>query len=998
MIGGVHVRIFTTRCTPMAESPPGKEQLAELFEHALDMAPADRDAWLDEACSDDAQLREKLARLLRADARSHGILDAPPPLIAEAIAAASSSADDSPRMLGPYKVLRSIGVGGMGEVWLAERSDGEFEQRVAVKQVAYPTPGLLQRFRQERQILAHLEHPNIARLLDGGVDARGAPYLVMEYVEGVALTDYAREHALGLPARLRLFLRVCDAVQYAHQNLVVHRDLKPSNILITADGTPKLLDFGIAKVLATTGGNAPTQTHARLLSPDYAAPEQFSGAPITTATDVYALGVVLYELLAGVRPARAMRAGTSDSDPAHTTDPPPPSAALDRSTGAAQRRALRGDLDRITLTALAAEPKRRYASTEAFAADIRRYLDGRPIAARGDSAMYRFRKFVRRNRVAMAAAVLVFAVCITATIVSLHQAHQAREQATRAQAVRAFLVGVFEQASPDQNKGRAITAHELLDTGVKQLEQNTNDPRVIQADLTEVIAGLYVDIGDLDRAQSLLEGNIDQHNKDIPDEIRLRSLVALAGVAERRGTLPAAQDYLRQGQSIVSQNANLDPLDVSKFLQRQSAITVTIDPKTAAPLARAALAYDLAHFGDPSEQLELDWSTLGSLLRRISRDDEALSAKRKALSIARELHGEDHTAVSDELNSLGVTLRMIGDYPTAVTIGKEALAMSTRLRGADHPDTLLMQMNLLVAMHSDGQYGETIPLLLDNLARTRRVLGDDDQRVARTLGTLAVSWKVVGKFSKAEAAFKDAAAIWTKVSGPDSAEGSYTDINLGNLLAYEGRYAEAEVLLRNALRVTRLHFPEASKEVRFARFRLANTLAHTGKPQEAITLVESLLDAPAPDGDYERYILGASQMAFAEAALRLDRASEAQTAAHTALELMKAMRPTDNASIGRAQFLIGRIEIVQHHFDDAEATLRQAIASLVLEEDSSADPALTDARLSLAEALMAAGKRADAQTVIDELHDPFAGEETPYQTELRARLAKLSIALAHAQR
>ena len=980
----------------MAESPTSRERLAELFELALEIAGADRDAWLDEVCGDDARLREKLMRLLRADARGHGILDAPPAVIAEAIACASSGSEHAPRMLGPYKILRSIGIGGMGEVWLAERSDGEFEQRVAIKQVAYPTPGLLQRFRQERQILAHLEHPNIARLLDGGVDAHGAPYLVMEYVEGVSLTDFASQHALGLPNRLRLFLRVCEAVQFAHQNLVVHRDLKPSNILVTADGTPKLLDFGIAKVLATTAGNAQTQTHARLLSPDYAAPEQFSGAPITTATDVYALGVVLYELLAGVRPARAMRAGASATDPARMSDPSPPSSALDRTTGSAQRRALRGDLDRITLTALAAEPQRRYASAEAFAVDIRRYMDGRPIAARGDSTLYRLRKFARRNRIALAAAILVFAVSITATIVSLHQARQAREQATRAEAVRTFLVGVFKQASPDQNKGQPITAHELLDTGVKQLEQGNNDPSAIRADLTEVIAGLYVDIGDLDRAQSLLEGNIDQSNKVIPDEIRLRSLVGLAGIAERRGSLPQAQDYLRQGQDIVAQNANLDPLDVSEFMRRQSAIAVTLDPKTAEPLARAALAYDLAHFGDPSEQLELDWSTLGSLLRRISRDDEAVSAKRKALSIARELHGDEHTAVSEELNALGVTLRMIGDYPTAVTIGKEALAMSTRLRGADHPDTLLMQMNLLVAMHSDGQYGETIPLLLDNLARTRRVLGENDQRVARTLGTLAVSWKVIGKFAKAEAAFRDAAAIWTKVSGPDSAEGSYTDINLGNLLAYEGRYAQAEVLLRNALRVTRLHFPEASKEVRFARFRLANTLAHTGKPQEAITLVEPLLDAPAPDGDYDRYIIGASQMAFAEAALRLDRASEAQTAAHTALDLMKAMRPIDNANIGRAQFLMGRVEIAQRHFDTAEATLRQAIATLIQEEDSSDDPTLTDARLSLAEALIADGKRTEAQTVIDELHDPFAGEETPYQTESRARLAKLSIALRHA--
>ena len=238
-----------------------RQRVAELFDQVTELPIDERAAWIATACVGDDALRAELEALLRSDERAARFMERPPALIA--IAAATAQSDPQPRQFGPYAVVRQIGVGGMGEVWLGERSDGEFEQRVAIKQLAYPTPGLLQRFRQERQILARLEHPHIARLIDGGVAADGAPYFVMEYVEGVPITDYAREHALDVETRLRLFLRVCEAVQYAHQNLIVHRDLKPSNIFVTVDGLPKLLDFGIAKVLTTTGTDAPTQTSAQ---------------------------------------------------------------------------------------------------------------------------------------------------------------------------------------------------------------------------------------------------------------------------------------------------------------------------------------------------------------------------------------------------------------------------------------------------------------------------------------------------------------------------------------------------------------------------------------------------------------------------------------------------------------------------------------------------------------------------------------------------------------
>lgn len=246
------------------------------------------------------------------------------------------------------------------------------------------------------------------------------------------------------------------------------------------------------------------------------------------------------------------------------------------------------------------------------------------------------------------------------------------------------------------------------------------------------------------------------------------------------------------------------------------------------------------------------------------------------------------------------------------------------------------------------------------------------------------------RIRKAEATFRETDAVWAKVAGPDSSESSVTEVNLGNLLAYEGRYPQAEGVLRNALRISRLHYPETSKQVRFARFRLANTLAHVGKSEEAITLVQVLLDGPAPESDYEHYILGASQMAFAEASLRLNRSDRALSAARSALEQMKALRPLDNTNIGRAQFLIGRIEIARGKRDEAKTTLREAVATLAQEEDADADPRMLDARITLAETLAAAGKRDDARAIITDMHDPLAGGEYPYKTELYARLRKLS--------
>jgi eukaryotic-like serine/threonine-protein kinase len=497
--------------------PARWKKLSELFERTIELGAADRQAWIVDNCPDDTMLRSDLERMLAADAQAQGYLEVP---LAKADAplwhADEGGAQDYPpgsRQFGPYRLLRLIGRGGMGEVHLAERSDGQFEQRVALKLLPHPTPGLVQRFRQERQILARLEHPNIARLLDGGVGEEGVPYFVMDHVQGEAITRYAQDNELSVRERLELFLRVGDAVQYAHRNLVVHRDLKPSNILVSDDGTVKLLDFGIAKVLEITGERDATHTATRLFTPDYAAPEQIRGERVTTATDVYSLGVIAYELLTDARPYKLGARGESLELAILQVDPLPPSSAVAKGDAQARqlRRELRGDLDRIVLTALAKEPERRYSSVEALTADIERYLAGHAIFARGDSAMYRMRKFILRNRIVVGAAMLVALALLVGSGLALWQAARADRERNAALRTRDFVLGMLSNVGPYRRSlGRGQSLGGLIEASAPRvLEEFADDPQT-QIPLLTSFAGVFLSLSRARDSAHYLELALDR--------------------------------------------------------------------------------------------------------------------------------------------------------------------------------------------------------------------------------------------------------------------------------------------------------------------------------------------------------------------------------------------------------------------------------------------------------------------------------------------------------
>ncbi len=448
------------------------ERVRTLFHAAVDRAPGERAPLLDDC--DDHALRAEVERLLEQHDTAAGFLE-------QSVWDLVDTADAKWErvLIGPYRVVRQLGHGGMGTVFLASREDAEFEQRVAIKLVRRGAAGdsLLQRFRQERQILAALEHPNIARLLDGGTTSGGVPYLVMEYVEGTPIDDYSREHALSIEARLRLFLPLCDAVQHAHRSLVIHRDIKPANVLVTADGVPKLLDFGIAKLTsAQTEG-----TVTRLMTPDYASPEQLAGKLVTTATDVYSLGLLLFELLTGKRAFDGIQ---------RTAETEPP-----RASSISGLRALRGDLDRILLVALDPDPDRRYASVEKFADDVRRHLDGHPVAARGASLGYRTAKFVRRNKLFVAAAALSMVVAIAAFIAVLQQKRIAERRFEQVRSLAHAVVFDLHDAIarlPGSTSARELLVrHALGYLDALATESARNTPLQME------LAGAYERVGDV---------------------------------------------------------------------------------------------------------------------------------------------------------------------------------------------------------------------------------------------------------------------------------------------------------------------------------------------------------------------------------------------------------------------------------------------------------------------------------------------------------------------
>jgi serine/threonine-protein kinase len=746
------------------------DEVEALFDEALELPPEKRAEWLDAAAAD-PELRRRVDDMLDAHARaeSEGFL--------EASAIASSEVGLAGETVGPYRVVEELGRGGMGVVYLAERADGQFEHAVALKVVkrGLDTDQISQRFLQERQILARLRHPHIGRLLDGGVTSAGQPYFVMEYINGVPLTDYCDEHQLPVDSRLQLFQQVAEAVQYAHRNLVIHRDLKPSNILVTENGTVKLLDFGIAK-LVDDDNSVITRTGMRVLTPAYASPEHEAGDLVTTAADVYSLGVVLYELLAGQlprpkgdskssfvpRPSTVVTSGTTLTDSEGVTKTfTPERISSDRGTRPEQlRRRLSGDLDAICLKALRPEPDERYDSAAAFLDDVKRHLAGLPVAARAGATGYRFRKFVQRNRVLVLATVFVILSLAGGLAAALWQAQRAQEAAVRAETeaataeqVKDYLVTVFSTSNPwEQPGGAELTARELLERGVAQID-TLGDKPVVQAELLDVLGNAYGGLGHFEEARSLLERALEKRreSRGLEHEEVAESLMSLAGLLMDMGLYDEAEPLFR------------DALDMRRRLLEPD------DDRIAAAL-----------------------NDLAALLNTSDRYEEAEPLLRESLAIQRRIHPESHPSVAVTMANLAGVLRDKGAYDEAEELYREVLAMQRRLYDGAHPNLATTLSTFASLLIDRGRLEEAKSFLMESVAMREQLFGALHDRTAGAQYRLAKLLLDTGDSVEAVSLFRKALQVSEEVNGRDHWKTAVARIGVGRALTALGRYAEAE--------------------------------------------------------------------------------------------------------------------------------------------------------------------------------------------------------------
>ncbi|MGQ0722112.1 MAG: tetratricopeptide repeat protein [Candidatus Eiseniibacteriota bacterium] len=752
------------------------------------------------------------------------------------------------RVVGPYRILEHLGSGGMGTVYLAERADEHFQQRVALKilRAEASDRNLRDRFHVERQLLARLQHPKIARLYDGGVTEDGRPWFAMEHVIGRVLDRHCIEENLPIARRVELLIQVCEAVQYAHANMIVHRDLKPSNILVTPQGEVRLLDFGIAKPLELEEAKTRlTRTGGHVMTPEYASPEQVRGEPISAASDVYSLGVVLYRVLvdrppyhlAGLTPAELERV-VCEAEP-----PPPSSVASD----AALRRTLSGDLDTIALKALAKAPQRRYASVEALADDLRRYLDGRPVLARPDSTAYRVRKFVRRHRWAVTAAAAVVLSLLAGVAGTSWQAEEARAHAEtasmerdRAQRVSEMLVKLFEGTDPGTVGPEAAAVRGLLDRGRERMEADLEDDPAVRATLALTMGRAYRNLGVYADAETLLTKALGERRAlagGAGDASVAEVLCQLGNVLLDLGRVEEAGRSFREALDILNRDSGANRVLVSNLHQGLGAAHQHLAELDSA-IAHYEVAVGIVR-GDPERFEPHDLAIALSNLGAARHHAGDLVAADSLLGEAVEIHDRRPTMTSSHataLNNLASLRAKQGDHAAAETLLRKSLTIREQVFGEGHPLVAASRNNLASILQRQGKHDEAERLHRQALADRRAAFGDVHTSVAHSLNNLGIVLRNRGDLAGAEPLLRESLDIRRKLypeAHPELARGAY---NLGQLVHRLGRTEEAERLYREALEMRRTLLGERDPDTIDAAASLGKLLAETGRAAEADAL------------------------------------------------------------------------------------------------------------------------------------------------------------------
>ncbi|HEX7012615.1 MAG TPA: tetratricopeptide repeat protein [Steroidobacteraceae bacterium] len=849
-------------------------------------------------------------------------------------------------VIGRYRVLKLLGRGGMGAVYLAERADEQFEQQVALKLIGrtLPSGALARRFRAERQILAHLNHPNIARLLDGGAGEGGVPYLAMEYVEGTRIDRYCEQQQLDVRARLRLFQQVCAAVQYAHQKLVVHRDIKPSNILVTAQGVPKLLDFGIAKLIdpdQTGEMDGLTRLYERVLTPDHASPEQVRGEPISTASDVYSLGVLLYQLLTGTKPYIVPSRNIEALEHVICNlQPPKPSVSV-RSRGDSEAgsralsRVLAGDLDNIVLKAMHKEPERRYPSAGALSEDIGRYLEDLPVQARPDAWTYRAGKFIRRN-----AGALATAAAVTVTIVGLTTFYTARLAAERdaaqrerrtAAEVSQFMQEVFRVANPSESRGNTVTVREVLDAAVARIDTELKAEPRVRATLLRTMGQVYNGLGLWKQAYELLTRAVAQERASFGnDHIELaQALASLGGVHENLGQVELALSHYDEAWKIREKLGRTEDAEAVGLL-----------------------------------------TSIAGALRAQQRFEEALDYHSRAERLARALDPPQPHVLGQVLQGYAMTYLLTGELVLAEHLARESLDLvrNAVYEGHDlYANSVYALAESLRRQYKLSEAGELQRELLD--LQIRR-LGPDALLVARTWNNFSHVMRASGRYDEAREALLQAREIFRKRLGEQSFDLAIAYHNLGGLENEAGRPRRALTELNEALELKVTLAGERSPHLMSTLIEMSaayRELGELGQAEQLLARAQSIAaeNVDATEARRAQLLLEEAQIAFVRG-----RLEQAEQAARSALSLLDAQNP---GRLATAQCVLANILLARGANDEARTFFEGALE--------------TRRRIMPADHWMIAEAESGLGAALSSL-DPMRAEELLSQSVLRLRRAR----------
>jgi len=954
-------------------------KVQELFAGALDVPEADRRSFVATRCGGDAELALEVLSLLAADADDPAYLDGMAAGLGGMVRDSTADRDDD--LIGRclddrYTIEEEIARGGMGTVYRARRSDGVYDETVAVKVIhrGMDSDQIVARFKVERQILARLRHPNIANLLDGGITPDGRPYLVMEHVEGRPLDEYCAQEEVGLKGRLELLRTICGAVQHAHNNLVVHRDLKPGNILVTAAGTVKLMDFGIAKLIEGEGpdgavGEAPaTLPGLRVLTPGFASPEQIRGEPITTAADVFGLGLVMYIVLTGRRPfggpaasAQEIARETCEADPAR------PSATVRPDTGIRPRR-LAGDLDNICLKALRREPERRYASPGQMAEDIGHHLAGEPVHARPATLGYRTSTLLRRYRLQFTAlaTVLIVAVGLVSfyTVRLAAQRDRALRNEAKARQVAQFMTDMFSSADPAQSRGADITAREILTVGAEKVGTGLAGQPDVQAEMLDVLGEVHMRLGMYDEGRDLFHRSIEVKEREYGDhDPELAATLSGAGRLEAEvGRYAAAESLLNRALEI--HRAGIRPAGREEAADLQglglvAAYTGRI-PESEAHYRRAMAIYE----GDPALQGEEYASCLNDyalVLLEAGRRDEAEPMFKQALDIQRRVLGEGHPEISNTLFNLALLYRERGDFKAAEPIQRQVLALDRQHYDPGHPTLAYSLMSLGNTLVENGQFAEAERNFREALEIRRATLEPGHPDIVKTLGTVGLTMCRGGDYEGAEPVLREAVDMGRKHLGRHPITAGRLD-DLGWLLHDLGRDREALACHEEALSIKLETIGPDHKNTGITYMQMARAQQGLGDLDAALASQRRAVAIGTAAYGPENLFTATASMGEARILLAMGRKDEARDVGAAALAAMRKTATTDSPRLAGALQQMGSIQRERGETAEAERLMRQALA--IRRDRLGPDHPVTGwNEVQLADLLVARGDREEARTL-----------------------------------